>query len=74
MPKLSSLLTRAFQFRLRKSKIIHARGCARKLLHELLEDRQLLAVVWRNPANSLDVSSDQRVSPLDALLVINELN
>jgi hypothetical protein len=29
---------------------------------------------WTNPSNSLDVNDDESVSPLDALLVINELN
>ena len=29
---------------------------------------------WRNPENSLDVNEDQFVTPLDALLVINNLN
>ncbi len=47
---------------------------ARKLLAESLEDRRLLTVDWRNPVNALDVSNDAVVSPLDALLVINELN
>ena len=74
MPKSSFLLTRAFRLRSRKNRSICSRLRSRNLLHELLEARQLLAVDWRNPVNSLDVSSDQRVSPLDALLVINELN
>ncbi len=29
---------------------------------------------WQNPVRPLDVSDDQSISPLDALLVINELN
>jgi hypothetical protein len=34
----------------------------------------LLAVAWRNPADSLDVDGNRAINPLDALLVINELN
>ena len=44
------------------------------MLFESLEDRRLLAVDWRNPVNSLDVSGDGFISPLDALQPINELN
>ena len=29
---------------------------------------------WQNQANNLDVNADEAVSPIDALLVINELN
>ncbi|MEO8496497.1 MAG: dockerin type I domain-containing protein, partial [Planctomycetota bacterium] len=46
----------------------------RRLLLEQLEDRRLLAVDWRNPVNSLDVSGDGSISPIDPLQVINELN
>ena len=46
----------------------------RQLRFESLEDRRLLAVDWRNPVNSLDVSGDGFISPLDALQPINELN
>ena len=41
---------------------------------ERLEDRTYLAADWRNPANSLDVNHDTYITPIDALLVINELN
>ena len=29
---------------------------------------------WQNPGNALDVNADSRLTPLDALLVINQLN
>ncbi len=54
---------------------------------EQLEERALLTAIggggttpplifdsWRNPLNPLDVNGDTRVSALDALVVINELN
>ncbi|GIW98485.1 MAG: hypothetical protein KatS3mg111_1818 [Pirellulaceae bacterium] len=44
---------------------------------EELEDRRVLAAaIWTNPIQPLNVSGDdaEHVSPLDALLVINELN
>ncbi len=44
---------------------------------ETLEQRLLLAADWQNPVNPLDVDASETaepVSPLDALLVINELN
>lgn len=41
---------------------------------ETLESRMLLSVDWRNPVDHLDVNSDSRISAIDALLVINELN
>jgi RHS repeat-associated protein len=41
---------------------------------ERLENRLLLAADWQNPARPTDVNNDMAVSPLDALLVINELN
>src|SRR5687767_5343666 len=46
----------------------------RVLLLEGLEDRRLMAVDWRNPADSLDVNSDGVIVPQDALIVINRLN
>ena len=45
-----------------------------RLLFEPLEDRRMLAVDWRNPVDSLDVDADHFIAPLDALLVINDLN
>ncbi len=44
---------------------------------EALETRVLLAADWQNPVNALDVDASGEiapVSPMDALLVINELN
>lgn len=44
---------------------------------ETLESRVLLAADWQNPINHYDVNGSdeaQAVSPLDALLVINELS
>jgi Dockerin type I domain len=41
---------------------------------ERLEARMCLNVEWRNPVDNIDVTQDRRLSPLDALLVINELN
>ncbi|WP_164103076.1 FG-GAP-like repeat-containing protein [Candidatus Laterigemmans baculatus] len=46
----------------------------RRILFESLEPRRLLAAAWRNPADALDVNQDQRISPLDPLVVINDLN
>ena len=47
------------------------------LVFERLESRQLLdATNWTNPLQRLDVSADvsQSVDPLDALIIINEIN
>ena len=44
---------------------------------EPLEDRLLLAADWQNPVNQYDVDDSDEVaavSPIDALIVINELN
>lgn len=41
---------------------------------ENLEARMMLAGDWQNPANSLDVTDDGLVVPLDVLTLINELN
>ncbi len=57
--------------------VISKRRMARISRFEQLEARQLLAVaVWTNVLQPLDVSGSQDsvISPLDALLVINELN
>jgi Dockerin type I domain len=45
----------------------------RRLLHERLEVRSLLAGDWQNPINRLDVDDSGLVTPLDALVVINSL-
>ena len=46
----------------------------RPLLFESLEDRRWLAVDWRNPVDAVDVDGDGFVVPLDALVVINDIN
>lgn len=43
-------------------------------LIELLEQRQMLTSNWHNAEFPTDVNGDEYRSPLDALLVINELN
>ena len=40
---------------------------------EALEPRQLLAADWQNASDPLDVNGDGTVTPIDSLLVINEL-
>lgn len=45
---------------------------SRQPLIESLEDRRMLSADWRNPADNFDVNADQRITPLDALQVINE--
>ena len=47
---------------------------ARSLRIEQLETRMLMNVDWRNPVDSLDVNNDFVISPLDVLVVINDLN
>jgi len=46
----------------------------RSLRFEKLDIRAMLNVDWRNPVDPLDVDSDQTISPLDPLAIINELN
>ncbi|WP_419580845.1 dockerin type I domain-containing protein [Stieleria magnilauensis] len=46
---------------------------SRRPILESLEDRRLLNVDWRNPADNLDVNADLRITPIDALQVINEI-
>lgn len=48
--------------------------CWRKLQVECLEKRFLMASDWQNPLYALDVDDDSSVSPLDVLVVINEIN
>jgi len=47
------------------------------ITHERLEQRRLLAgdmaASWQNVANPLDVNNDENVTPLDALLIANQL-
>ncbi|MCA9219447.1 MAG: Ig-like domain-containing protein, partial [Planctomycetales bacterium] len=47
---------------------------SRIALFEPLETRRLLAADWQNTANRLDVNGDGLVSPIDALICINDLN
>lgn len=57
---------------------VQARKFRRRIQHfEMLEQRQMLAAaVWTNVLQPLNVSDqyDGFVTPLDALLVVNELN
>lgn len=46
----------------------------KSLRFEQLENRRVMASDWMNPVNALDVNSSGEVSPLDALLVVNDLN
>lgn len=46
----------------------------RRLNHEKLEDRNLLASDWQNPFNPWDVDDSGQVDPRDALIVINDLS
>ena len=41
---------------------------------ERLERRELCAADWQNAVNRLDVNMSGLVEPLDALVVINDLN
>jgi RHS repeat-associated protein len=52
----------------------HKPRCTRQLFAEQLENRRLFNVDWRNPAWSLDVNQDNLVTPLDALIIIDDLN
>ncbi|MEM9586777.1 MAG: Ig-like domain-containing protein, partial [Planctomycetota bacterium] len=57
-----------------KSRKRNRRLSRRTLISQQLESRQLLAGDLQNPEFRFDVNADQRVSPIDALLVINELS
>jgi hypothetical protein len=46
----------------------------RRLIVESLEYRHLLASDWTNPLFELDVDDSGSVDPLDALVVINDIN
>ncbi len=46
----------------------------KSLKFEQLENRRVMASDWTNAVNPLDVNSSGEVSPLDALLIINDLN
>lgn len=46
----------------------------RTRLFEMLEGRSMLSgSPWQNPANRRDVNTDGRVTPIDALIIINDL-
>jgi len=59
---------------MKRDRYRRAKQRSRALRLESLEDRRLLAVGWRNPVHSLDVSADGLLSPVDVLQVVNELN
>ncbi len=46
---------------------------SRLLRIELLEHRQLLNVDWRNPADALDASADQKIDVADLLAIVTEV-
>ena len=58
----------------RRGKRYAQRMAKRLRLVEKLEDRLMMAADWRNPVNALDVSGDGKLSPIDALHVIQNLN
>jgi RHS repeat-associated protein len=51
-----------------------ARRIRRPCFIESLEDRRLFNADWQNPGQSLDVDDDLTVSPLDVLVIVNDLN
>lgn len=50
------------------------RRLERRAWLEALEDRRLLTSAWQNAPYALDVTDDGFTSPVDALVIINELN
>ena len=62
------------QYARHSSRDFRRRILARSLRVEQLESRMLMNVDWRNPVDSLDVNNDLVISPLDVLVVINDLN
>lgn len=46
----------------------------RKLRIERIEDRRVMAADWTNADNALDVNDSGLVTPLDVLLVVNDIN
>lgn len=52
----------------------HRNAFQRRLFSEVLETRTLMASDFHNFLEPHDVNDDRRVSPLDALVVINKLN
>ena len=65
---IASLIARQTPRAARKAKF------QRCLLLESLERRQMLAADWQNPLHNLDVNDDSFVSPLDVLVIINDIN
>ena len=60
----------------KKKKTRHISSMRRRSKFETLEHRLLLAADWQNPINEFDVNGSDgpvAVTPLDALLIINEL-
>ncbi len=51
----------------------HRQPSVRQMLLECLEHRVVLNADWQNQRNTVDVNDDGYASPLDALLIINEL-
>ncbi len=49
-------------------------GCMRKLRLEQLETRRVMAADWTNSDNPLDVNDSGLVTPLDVLLIVNDIN
>ncbi len=67
----------SFRRQRRFTKMVSRRGQRRRMLAETLESRQLMAadlVPHHNYAIATDVNGDFKVTPLDALQVINQLN
>jgi peroxiredoxin Q/BCP len=49
-------------------------GIHQRFTIERLEERQLCAADWQNAVNRLDVNQSGYVEPIDALIVINDIN
>src|SRR5262245_3109086 len=60
--------------RSRRTEKKRRRAQPRHFRFEFLEDRQMMAVDWRNPVNALDVNADGFTVPIDVLQIVNELN
>jgi hypothetical protein len=68
------MMSRIVKKRLRKLHQNRPRRRPRHAFFEVLEPRQLLVSDWQNPHLPLDISGDGLVVPIDALLIVNELN
>lgn len=71
MSNKNSARSRSF---IRQKSLRRFQQTTRRYCMELLEDRRLLAADWQNSVLPVDVDSNQIVTALDALIVINELN